>query len=227
MLKALYFHIALIIIIVANSFAQQPAFKGGQQALDDFLKAKIVYPEYSLQNCISGTINISFTVDKDGMVHNAKVQQGPGIDLDDEALRVIKLTSGQWVIPAGYNITTNIIQPIRFDPDPARCGPANIRDMQSAIASYQAQQELENAVTNYYSNKYKGKADTTKEAIIINLKKQLGYDDDFIADVLSQAAEKFKQGDKEGACHDWNFIRNIGSDKADNFIRKYCGPLTP
>lgn len=222
MLKALYLHIALLIFMAGNSFAQQPAFKGGTQALNDFLKAKIIYPEYSRQNCISGIINVSFTVDKDGIVHNAKVQDGPGIDLDDEALRVIKLTSGQWVIPAGYNLKSTIIQPIRFDPDPARCGPASIRDMQSAIANYKAQQELENAVTNYYSNKYKGKADTTKEAIIINLKKQLGYDDDFITDVLSQANEKFKQGDKEGACHDWTFIRNIGSDKADNFIRKYC-----
>jgi TonB family protein len=222
MLKALYLHIALLIFTAGNSFAQQPAFKGGQDALNDFLKAKIIYPEYSRQNCISGTINVSFVIDKDGIVHDAKVQDGPGIDLDDEALRVIKLTSGQWVIPAGYNVKTNIVQPIRFDPDPARCGPANIRDMQSAIASYKAQQELENAVTNYYINKYKGKADTTKEAIIINLKKQLGYDDDFIDDLLSQANEKFKQGDKEAACHDWNFIRNIGSDKADNFIRKYC-----
>jgi len=224
MLKALYLNIALLIFMTGNVPAQQPTFKGGAQALDDFLKAKIIYPEYSRQNCISGTIHVSFKVDKDGTVHDAKVQDGPGIDLDDEALRVIKLTSGQWVIPSGYNLSTNIIQPIRFDPDAARCGPANIRDMQSAIASYKAQQELENAVTNYYSNKYKGKADTTKEAIIINLKKQLGYDDDFITDVLSQANEKFKQGDKEGACRDWNFIRNIGSDKADNFIKKYCAP---
>ncbi|WP_413670419.1 TonB family protein [Mucilaginibacter sp. Mucisp86] len=224
MLKALYIHIALIIITTGHSFAQQPAFKGGTQALNDFLKAKIIYPEYSRQNCISGIINVSFMIAKDGTVHDAKVQDGPGIDLDDEALRVIKLTSGQWTVPAGYNLKTNIVQPIRFDPDPARCGPANIRDMQSAIASYKAQQELENAVTNYYSNKYQGKADTTKEAIIINLKKQLGYDDDFINDVLSQASEKFKQGDKEGACRDWTFIRNIGSDKADNFIRKYCAP---
>lgn len=224
MLKALYFHIALVLFSAGIAAAQQPAFKGGQQALTNFLKAKIVYPEYSRQNCISGTINVSFTLDKDGVVHNARVQQGPGIDLDDEALRVIKLTSGQWVIPPTYRINTTIVQPIRFDPDPLRCGPANIRDMQSAIAGYKAQQELENAVTNYYINKYQGKADTAKEAVILGIKKQLGYDDDFINDQLSRANEKFKQGDKTGACADWNFIRNIGSDKADDFIRKYCTP---
>lgn len=228
MLKALYINTALLFFSAGITLAQQPTFKGGQQALNDFLKAKIVYPEYSRQNCISGTINISFILDKDGVVHDVKVMQGPGIDLDDEALRVIKLTSGQWQIPTGYNVKTNIVQPIRFDPDRVRCGPANVRDMESAIAGYQAQQELENAVTNYYINKRKGKADTAKEAIILNLKKQLGYDDDFITDVLSQASEKLKQDDKEGACHDWNFIRNIGSDRADGFIKKYCdGPLIP
>ncbi|AYL98283.1 TonB family protein [Mucilaginibacter celer] len=221
MLKAGCIYIALF-LTAGLAAAQQPAFKGGQQALNDFLKAGIVYPEYSRQNCIAGTVNVSFKLTKEGVVHDATVQQGPGIDLDDEALRVINLTSGQWTIPAGYNFNTVLIQPIRFDPDPARCGPANIRDMESAIAGYKAQQALENAVTNYYINKYKGTADTTKEAIIIGLKKQLGYDDDFVSDLLSQANEKFKQGDKPGACRDWNFIRNIGSNKADNFINKYC-----
>ncbi|MEO3405861.1 TonB family protein [Mucilaginibacter sp. CAU 1740] len=222
MLKASYINIVLLFFVSGIAAAQQPAFKGGQQALNDFLKAKIVYPEYSRQNCISGVINVSFTLDNSGIVHDAKVPDGPGIDLDDEALRVIKLTSGQWIVPEEYNIKTSIIQPIRFDPDATRCGPANTRDMQSAIAGYQTQQELENAVTNYYINKYKGKADTSKEATIIALKKQLGYDDDFITDVLNQASEKLKQGDKEGACRDWNFIRNIGSDRADSFIGKYC-----
>jgi hypothetical protein len=147
-----------------------------------------------------------------------------GIDLDDEALRVIKLTSGRWIIPADYNENTTLVQPIRFDPEQTRCGFSKNNDMQAAIASYQARQELENAVTNYYINKYKGMADTTKESNIIALKKQLGFDDELISDLLKQANTKLKQGDKEGACTDWNFIRNIGSDKADSFIAKYCKP---
>jgi len=186
----------LIILTAGTAAAQQPAFKGGQQALNDFLKTKIVYPEYSRQNCISGIINVSFRLDKNGVVHDTKVQNGPGIDLDDEALRVIRLTSGQWVIPAGYSFDTNIVQPIRFEPDPAYCSQASIRDMQSAIAGYKVQQELENAVINYYYNKNKGKADTTKEATIINLKKQLGIDDDYIKEKLRDS-EKQKPENKK------------------------------
>jgi TonB family protein len=200
----------------------QPAFKGGQSALDNFLRSKIVYPEYSRQNCISGVINVNFRVDKEGNVLDAKVQNGPGIDLDDEALRVIKLTSGQWLIPKGYLTSTSLIQPIRFDANPARCGQTTASAMQAAITDYKNRQELENAVTNYYINKYQGKADMAKEATIVALKKQLGFDDELISDLLSQANEKLKQGDKDAACTDWTFIRNIGSDKADSFIDKYC-----
>ncbi|MDN5285635.1 MAG: TonB family protein [Mucilaginibacter sp.] len=209
---------------IANA---QPAFKGGQEALMSFLKSKIVYPEYSSKNCISGTINVSFRLDKDGRITDAKVQQGLGIDLDDEALRVIKLTSSRWTVPADFNTTTNLVQPIRFDPDLTNCRSSNPADMQAAINNYKVQQELENAVTNYYINKYQGKADLSKESYIITLKKQLGFDDDLINDLLKQAKEKLKQGDKDSACTDWNFIHNMGSNKADSFIAKYCSPSAP
>ncbi len=214
--------ISIVAITVVFTGNAQPAFKGGAQALDNFLLAKIVYPEYSRQNCISGTIKVAFKLDNNGRVVEANVQQGPGIDLDDEALRVIKLTSGMWTIPAGYNAATKLVQPIRFNPDPRRCVSSSKRDMESAVQDYQNRQALENAVTNYYINKYQGKADLSKEPAIIALKKQLGFDDELIYDLLGQANEKLKQGDADSACTTWNFIRNIGSDKADSYIQKYC-----
>ncbi len=200
----------------------QPEFKGGSQALDRFLANNIVYPEYSRQNCIPGTIKVKFRLDSLGKVSEASAIDGLGIDLDDEAVRVIKMTSGKWQLPAHYNINSNIVLPIRFVPDNARCTNATNASINIAIANYQSRQELQNAVTNYYKNKYIGKADTSKETQIIILKKQLGYDDDFIADVLEQASKKLKQGDKDGACEDWDFVHNIGSDRADEFIKRYC-----
>lgn len=221
MVKRLFISVLMIAATAGYALAQ-PAFKGGQPALLDFLRTKIVYPEYSRQNCIAGTIDVAFRLDKDGKVIEAKVVQGLGIDLDDEALRVIKLTSGKWTVPADYVSTTSIIQPIRFDADQTRCGTTKAADMQAAINDYKNRQELENAVTNFYINKYKGTADLSKEPTIIALKKQLGFDDELISDVLKQANEKLKQHDNEGACIDWNFIHNIGSDKADSYIAKYC-----
>ncbi|MFI5157993.1 MAG: energy transducer TonB [Sphingobacteriales bacterium] len=218
MLKTLWIITFSAIMFTANG---QPAFKGGQGALYTFISQKIVYPEYSRQNCISGTVKVSFVVDKNGNVTNARVSEGLGIDLDDEALRVIKLTSGKWIMPVRYNPVT-IIVPIRFEANQTICGIYDQVNTGQAIIAYKNRQLLEDEVTNYYKAKYEGKTDTIHEAEIINLKKLLGFDDKFINDMLEQAGEKFQQGDIDGACHDWTFIKNIGSNQADQMLSKYC-----
>ncbi|RYF49043.1 MAG: energy transducer TonB [Cytophagaceae bacterium] len=206
---------------IATGYSQ-PVFKGGQAALKDFISGKIVYPEYSRQNCISGTVQVRFTLDKAGNVTEAKIHQGLGIDIDDEALRVVELTSGQWEIPAGYNTATQIVLPVSFTADQSRCASTRRQDIDIAIMAYKNRRNMEDVVTHYYKSKYEGKADSASETTIINLKKQLGFDDDLITEVLDQADEKLKQGDKAGACEDWYFIRNIGSTRADKFIDSYC-----
>lgn len=202
----------------------QPTFKGGQTALDNFIAGKIIYPDFSSQNCIEATIQVSFLVSPNGQVTDARVQQGPGIDLDEEAVRVVKLTSGKWQIPAGYNNAVRVVLPIRFRPDYVKCQKrtAGAMSMNEAITTYQKRQELKNAVTNYYVNKRAGKADVQKEGTIQALKTELGIDDDLYKELLDQASQKLKQGDKEGACKDWKFIRDTGSDLADTYLAKYC-----
>jgi TonB family protein len=200
----------------------QPHFKGGDNALNYFLKDNLVYPEYSMQNCISGTIQVSFNVDETGKIHNVKIYKGMGIDLDDEAIRVLKLTSGKWIVPDDNDPNANLVIPITFSADDTRCRESGNTDIGTAIEAYKARQGLVDAITNYYSNKYQGKADTTKEDQIIALKEQLGLDDEFADRIIKQANRKLKEGDNEGACEDWLFVRNIGSSKADNMLAKYC-----
>lgn len=209
-------------IFITGFMAQaQPVFKGGQQALNSFLKEHIVYPEFAQKNCIAATIQVSFKVDASGKVSDVKAYRGPGIDLDDEAARVVRMTSGKWTLPAGQEMAT-LVLPIRFEPDYSHCGNTTKMDITEAITAYKARQELENVVTNYYENKYLGKADPSKQSYIDALKQQLEFDDELIDDVLKQANDKLKQGDAAGACTDWKFIRNIGSTRADKFIAKYC-----
>lgn len=215
--------IILFISLLASGLSAraQASFNGGQQALESFLKTHIVYPAFSSRNCIGATIKVSFRVDKNGRVSNVKTGNEIGIDLDDEAVRVVKLTSGKWTIPAGRE-AVNYLLPISFTPDPAHCRAATPMSIAQAVAAYRARQELENAVTNYYENKNAGKADTTKQSYIDALKKQLEFDDELVDQLLEQAAAKLKQGDNEGACTDWKFIRNIGSPRADDFLARYC-----
>ncbi len=218
-------HLLLFINLLLLPFGKTdelPQFKGGTNALSNFLTQYVVYPEYSRQNCISGTVQVSFNINKAGKVYHVKVYKGLGIDLDDEAMRLIKLTSGKWLLPANYITDANLIVPIVFHSDDGRCGAVDRNEMGAAIAAYKAHEGLVNAVTNYYTNKYLGKADSSKEQLIIALKEQLGFDEAFTNRVLAQAMHKLKEGDNEGACADWLFIKNIGSDKADKWLAKYC-----
>jgi len=223
MLKVTLFIISLFLCGIVSAGAQ-PVFKGGATALDNFISGKIIYPEFSSQNCIAATIQVSFLIDKRGQVTDAKVQQGPGIDLDEEAVRVVKLTSGKWTVPADYTNSVRVVLPIRFRPDYVKCQKRSgvTMSMEQAITTYQKRQELENAVTNYYINKLAGRADLQKENAILALKNELGIDEDLYQDLLEQAKQKLKQGDKDGACKDWNFIKNTGSDMADTYLAKYC-----
>jgi TonB family protein len=213
--------ILLFTLFACPAFSQQPVFRDGRTSLSDFLNSKIIYPAYSRENCIGGAIKVSFRLDNSGKVYDAKVSQGLGIDLDDEALRVVKLTSGKWKIPADYH-SAIIILPVVFQPDLEKCTSHSKTDVALAIENYKTLQHEQDIITNYYIAKYAGKADTTQEAVIINLKKQLGFDDDYISEVLDEADKKLQQRDTAAACHDWKFIRNIGSNRADEFLAKYC-----
>lgn len=213
--------ISLLLLAGICCVHAQPYFKGGTDKLNDFLADKIIYPEYSKENCISGTVKISFRLDKDGIVLDAKVSQGTGTDLDDEALRVVKLTSGKWIVTADYG-SESIILPVRFQSDQTRCGSRSAADIALAINDYKAYQQIQDIITNYYKAKDAGKTNAADEAKIVKLKEQIGINDEFIDHLLDEANEKLKQGDKAGACVDWTFIHNVGSDKADEFIARYC-----
>lgn len=211
-----------LLVLPFHPVDAQPQYKGGSNALNSFLAQNLVYPEYSRQNCISGTIQVSFNLDKNGKISNVKVYKGMGIDLDDEAVRIVKLTSGNWVVPNGHDPVKNVVLPIKFNAEQTRCQTFDAASVAMAVEAYKSREALVNAVTNYYSNKYLSKADTSKETLILALKKQLGFDDDYVDDVMRQAGKKFKQGDREGACEDWLFVRNIGSNKADKMLSINC-----
>lgn len=72
-----------------------PTFKGGIQAFGSFLGSKLRYPSDARKNNIQGRVFVSFVVDKDGSITDAKVIRGIGSGCDEEALRVIN-ESPKW-----------------------------------------------------------------------------------------------------------------------------------
>ena len=70
---------------------KMPEFPGGQQALLNFLKENVKYPEIAKENGIQGRVICQFVVAKNGAIEDVKVlRSGGDASLDKEALRVIK-----------------------------------------------------------------------------------------------------------------------------------------
>ena len=68
-----------------------PQFPGGDAALINFLNANIVYPQQAAQDKVEGKVVVQFTVKKTGKIDDVKVLRSVRKDLDDEAVRVVKM----------------------------------------------------------------------------------------------------------------------------------------
>ena len=66
-----------------------PQFPGGFAGLMQYLKTNVHYPEDAKEAGAQGNVIVSFIVEKDGSISNAKVTKPTNSSLDEEALRVI------------------------------------------------------------------------------------------------------------------------------------------
>ncbi|WP_297098242.1 energy transducer TonB [uncultured Draconibacterium sp.] len=67
-----------------------PEFPGGDEALRKYIANALNYPEVAQKNGIQGKVYVSFVVEKDGSIGDAKIERGVDPSLDKEALRVVK-----------------------------------------------------------------------------------------------------------------------------------------
>ncbi|MFN5629863.1 MAG: energy transducer TonB [Bacteroidota bacterium] len=70
---------------------KMPEFVGGEEALFNFIRKNINYPSFEKSELISGTVYVTFVINKNGKVENAVITRGVkgGKGLEAEALRVI------------------------------------------------------------------------------------------------------------------------------------------
>ncbi len=105
-----------------------PTFKGGPQALYNFIGSKLVYPPSAEKQGIEGTVVVRFVIDEKGNVVNAHTVRSSGNKvLDNEALRVIK-SLPKWNAGKkdGEPVKVYYTLPIRFKlPKPKQYRPNN------------------------------------------------------------------------------------------------------
>ena len=101
--------------IFGDVVEQMPSFPGGQKALFEYLTANVRYPDDCEETCVQGRVVVSFVVERDGSITEAKVVKSVYPSLDEEALRVVN-GMPKW-IPGSLNgerVRTKYMIPITF-----------------------------------------------------------------------------------------------------------------
>lgn len=95
---------------------QPPLFPGGMNGLGQFLSSNLAYPVSAQKAGVQGQVFISFTVNTDGTLSDYEVIKSINPDLDQEALRVVKMMSGRWKPGSqrGQNVRVKYNLPINF-----------------------------------------------------------------------------------------------------------------
>ncbi|MBP5688423.1 MAG: TonB family protein [Muribaculaceae bacterium] len=93
---------------IFKSAAYMPKFLGGSDAMMRFINENLRYPQTAADSRIEGKVIVQFVVEKDGSIGEVKVVRGVYKDLDQEAVRVIKM------LPKFYEPGRNAVgEPVR------------------------------------------------------------------------------------------------------------------
>ncbi|MFA5783064.1 MAG: energy transducer TonB, partial [Bacteroidales bacterium] len=92
-----------------------PAFDGGEEAMYKWLGDNIKYPQVAKETGITGTVIVTFVVERDGSITNVVLLKGIGGGCDEEALRVVK-NMPRWKVGKqnGIPVRVQFNLPIRF-----------------------------------------------------------------------------------------------------------------
>lgn len=92
-------------------------FKNGEENFYKYIAMNLKYPENAKDNCVSGTVYLSYLIDSLGNVDSMEVLYPINSDLEQEAKRVVASTSGMWSYnraePRNYDLKHTV--PVFFD----------------------------------------------------------------------------------------------------------------
>jgi TonB family protein len=88
-----------------------------------FVLPNIQYPDSARLNCIKGKVYVQFTVDSIGLISETKIVRSLCYSCDNEAMRVIRLSSGMWspVKCGGKGINSHFVIPVEYKLKKSEC----------------------------------------------------------------------------------------------------------
>ncbi len=93
-----------------------PTFPGGEEKMMEYLRDNIKYPQAAKETGITGRVLVSFVVERDGSITNAKVDRDIGGGCGAEALKVIK-SMPKWEPgkQRGKSVRVEVRMPVAFN----------------------------------------------------------------------------------------------------------------
>lgn len=92
-----------------------PVFPGGEEARMEYLQDNITYPEALRADSVTGTVYVSFIIDKSGDVRNPQIMRGVHEDLDAITIEAVQ-NMPDWT-PGKYNgepVNMKFNMPVKF-----------------------------------------------------------------------------------------------------------------
>ena len=100
-------------------FSEEEKQKCSQEKLLEYIYQNLQYPNSARENGVEGTAVVSFVVEKDGTISDAKIIRNPGVGLGEEAMRLVNdmnVLPTKWTPGKQRNevIRTQFNLPVRF-----------------------------------------------------------------------------------------------------------------
>lgn len=94
-------------------------FKGGIDSLGRFINTRLRYPQNAWDNHLQGRVIVEMIIEKDGRVTNLKITRGVTVDVNAEAMRVLRMMPN-WnpAILNGKPVRTKFYLPVKFEIKP-------------------------------------------------------------------------------------------------------------
>lgn len=102
-------------VVFQNKREVAPEFPGGFNALVQFISKNLKYPKVCRELKIQGRVVVKFTVKSDGSIDNVRVSKSVDINLDKEAVRLVK-SMPRWTpgTQDGKPVNVEFTLPINF-----------------------------------------------------------------------------------------------------------------
>jgi len=169
----------------------------------DYMGAKLQYPEQSARWFREGTAIIQFTVLTNGDLDDFQVISSVSSEIDSEVIRVLKSTNGMWK-PGENN------------------GHAVEMEKEIAITFQIEDSNHFRLAKKLFKRGNKKLLKDKPERALKLFGRALTYQPYSEPILFARSVTRLSVGNKTGACEDWNRLKSLGSNLADDYLMKHC-----